>query len=138
MNDRTQINPADAAFGDPTTAPFWAAARERRLLIQKCRTCGSHQFYPRPICLACGAAEVEWVQARGAGTIHSMTTMRLQVLPELPPPYVVALVELEEGPRLLTNIVGGGCAIGDPVRLAWRERAGAPPLPVFEPAGGSR
>lgn len=136
MSDRAQSPSGEAAFGDPTTAAFWAAARERRLLIQRCRTCKTHQFYPRPMCLACGAADLEWVEARGTGTIHSMTTMRLPVLPELPPPYVVALVELDEGPRLLTNIVGGDCAIGDPVRLAWRERAGAPPLPVFEPAAG--
>jgi len=61
-----------------------------------------------------------------------MTVTRVQLLPELPPPYVVALVELDEGPRLLTNIVGAPCKIGDRVRLAWRTREGAPPLPVFE------
>lgn len=135
MNKRVEM-PAEAAFGDPMTAPFWEAARERRLIIQRCRTCGAHQFYPRPMCLACGGDGVDWVNARGTGTIHSMTTMRVQVTPELEPPYVVALVELDEGPRLLTNIVGGNCAIGNAVRVTWRERPDAPPLPVFEPAGG--
>jgi uncharacterized OB-fold protein len=64
-----------------------------------------------------------------------VTTVRLQVIPELMPPYQVAIVELDEGPRLTTNIVGEPCIIGDRVQLAWRERPDAPPLPVFEIAG---
>jgi uncharacterized protein len=120
--------------GDPTTEPFWAACRQHRLLIQRCRDCGAHQFYPRPFCLACESMAVEWVEARGGGTIYSMTTIRVPVTPELPPPYRVAIVELDEGPRLLTNIEGGDAAIGDRVRLGWRARDPMPPLPIFEPA----
>jgi uncharacterized OB-fold protein len=56
--------------------------------------------------------------------------------PGFEPPYPVALVELDEGPRMLTNIVNGEAAMGDRVRLAWKEREGAPPLPVFEPDAG--
>jgi uncharacterized OB-fold protein len=134
MNKAVDSKAAEA-FGDPTSAPFWAAARERRLVIQRCGDCGVHQFYPRPMCLSCGSGAMTWVEARGVGTIHSMTTLRVQVTPDLEPPYVVALVELAEGPRLLTNIVGGACAIGDAVRVTWRERPDAPPLPVFESAG---
>jgi uncharacterized OB-fold protein len=120
-----------SAFGDAMSAPFWAAACERRLLIQRCGACGTHQFYPRPLCVTCGGLDVTWVQAKGEGTVYSMTTVRVPVTPELPPPYVVALVELDEGPRLLTNLVGEGLAIGDHVRVQWRERSGQPPLPVF-------
>jgi uncharacterized protein len=124
------------AFGDPMSAPFWAAASERKLLIQRCAACRAHQFYPRPLCVACGALDVRWVQAKGEGTVYSMTTVRVPVTPELPPPYVVALVELDEGPRLLTNLVGDGLAIGDRVRVQWRERGDQPPLPVFGALGG--
>ncbi|MFO1056622.1 MAG: OB-fold domain-containing protein [Dongiaceae bacterium] len=134
----TDAAAAAETFGDPTTAPFWAAARQRRLVIQRCATCGHHQFYPRPHCLSCESADLAWVPAAGHGTIYSMTTTHVQVYPDLAPPYVVALVELAEGPRLLTNIVGAPCRIGDAVRLAWRERADAPPLPVFERAEGGR
>ena len=123
--------PAVPAFGDPMTAPFWAAARERRLLIQRCDACGAHQFYPRPLCLKCGVLGMRWVQVRGEGVVYSMTTVRVPVTPELVPPYAVALVELDEGPRLLTNLVGEGLAIGDRVSVQWRERADLPPLPVF-------
>lgn len=118
-------------FGDPMTQPFWAAARERKLLIQRCDACDTHQFYPRPLCLKCGALGVRWVEAGGGGVIHSMTIVRVPVTPELTPPYVVALVELDEGPRLLSNLTGDGLAIGDRVTLRWRERGDLPPLPVF-------
>lgn len=119
--------------GDALTAPFWEAAIRGELAIQRCRACGTHQFYPRPFCLACDSTEMMWVTAAGTGTVYSMTTVRIQVSPELEPPYIVAIVQLDEGPRLMTNIVDGICRIGDRVQVAWRERADAPPLPVFRP-----
>jgi uncharacterized OB-fold protein len=103
------------------TREYWAAAFERRLLVQRCTRCGHHQFYPRPFCLACSSRQVAWQQVSGRGVVYSMTTVRIQVHPELPPPYVVALVELDEGPRLLTNVVGE-CAIGDRVVVRWEPR----------------
>jgi hypothetical protein len=124
---------ARLSYGDPITAPFWQGAEQHRLLIQCCRTCGAHQFYPRPFCLNCQSDLVEWVEAAGTATVYSLTTVRLPVSPEFNPPYRVAVVQLDEGPRMLTNIIGGECRIGDCVRVQWRERNGAPPLPVFEP-----
>jgi uncharacterized OB-fold protein len=122
-------------YGDPLTAPFWEAAARREFVVQRCQTCGRHQFYPRPYCLACQSDGVVWVAAKGHGTVYSMTTVHLAVAPELTPPYIVAIVELDEGPRVMTNIVGGPCRIGDRVRVDWQERRGAPPLPVFRPVG---
>lgn len=133
MNSKPAV--AAPAFGDPMTAPFWAAARERRLLIQRCGACRRHQFYPRPHCISCGVLDMTWVESPGVGIVYSMTTVRVPVTPELSPPYSVALVELDEGPRLLTNLVGEG-AIGDRVKVQWRERGELPPLPVFAVAGG--
>jgi uncharacterized OB-fold protein len=124
-----------ATFGDPTTAPFWAAAARRELVIQRCAACGAHQFYPRPFCLVCGAGDVEWVPAAGTGTVHATTTVHMAVLPGLEPPYVVALVELDEGPRLVTNLLPPVPSIGDRVEVSWREREDAPPLPVFGSTG---
>lgn len=123
-----------AAVSDPTTEPFWQACSEGRLVVQRCRSCGHHQFYPRPYCLAC-QGEVEWVEVKGTGTIYSLTTVRVQVQPELTPPYMVAIVELSEGPRLLTNIEGDSAQIGQSVQLAWRRREPLPPLPVFTVSG---
>lgn len=128
------------SYGDALTRPFWAAADEGRLLIQRCETCGHHQFYPRPFCLACEDGEVAWVEATGGGVVYSLTTVHLRVIEALEPPYLVALVELDEGPRLLARLVDdegaplpGGVGIGAAVRLAWHRRGAAPPLPVFRP-----
>ncbi len=100
--------PAADDFG----APFWAAAAEGRLLIQHCAACGHRQHYPRPLCTACGATP-EWERASGRGTVHTFTIIRQNGAPpfrdELP--YVVAVVELEEGPRMLSNVTG--CAPED-------------------------
>jgi uncharacterized OB-fold protein len=124
-------------LADPLMAPYWEAATEHRLIVQKCADCGQHQFYPRPFCLQCQSDDVIWVEAAGTGTVYSRTTTHIAVLPDLPPPYVVALVELDEGPRLVTNIVDGDAAIGERVVLSWRDRADGPPLPVFRPITAS-
>ncbi|WP_207771067.1 Zn-ribbon domain-containing OB-fold protein [Kumtagia ephedrae] len=133
MTDAPSLS--DLGIADPTTELFWKACLERRLIIQKCRSCASHQFYPRPFCLSCESDALEWVEAKGKGTVYSLTTVRIPVIEALEPPYVLALVELDEGPRLLTNIDDGPARIGDRVTLAWRERGGLPPLPIFRPAG---
>ncbi|HLT21621.1 MAG TPA: Zn-ribbon domain-containing OB-fold protein [Thermomicrobiales bacterium] len=121
-------------YGDALTRPFWEAARQHKLLIQYCPDSDRYQFYPRPFDLATGSENVEWVEAKGTGVVHSMTTVHLKVSNLLEPPYVVALVELDEGVRMTTNIIGGECEIGDRVELTWFERDdGLPPLPMFRP-----
>ena len=121
--------------GDALTAPFWQGAEAGELRLQRCRDCGGYQHYPRPFCTHCDSEDLDWVTASGRGAIYSVTTVRIPVLEELEPPYQVALVSLEEGPRVLANLVGPECQIGDRVTLAWRERADAPPMPVFERKG---
>lgn len=120
-----------ADFADPVTEPFWRACAGRRLTVQRCADCGAHQFYPRPVCLACESDRMEWVEASGRGRVYSITTVRVPVTDELKPPYLLALVDLDEGVRMLTNIEAASAAIGDPVEVAWRDREGLPPVPVF-------
>jgi uncharacterized OB-fold protein len=133
---KPDIAPAgDGGIADPTTEAFWAACRQHKLLVQRCRTCGHHQFYPRPLCLACESTDLGWVETKGEGEIYSVTTVRVPVADELPPPYLLAIVTLDEGPRLLTNIDGTAAAIGDRVAVGWRERLPLPPLPIFRPVG---
>ncbi len=122
-----------AEYGDALSAPFWEAATRHELIVQRCGACGHHQFYPRPYCLECQSDDVAWVVVAGGGTIYAQTTVHIQIAPECMPPYTAALVDLDEGPRLLTNIVGGETQIGDRVRLMWRERNDEPPLPIFAP-----
>lgn len=136
MTDRTD---RVADFADPTTEPFWRAADREQLVIQRCRACGDHQFYPRPFCLACDSDQLEWVQARGSGTVYSATTVHLDADPSLglPYPYQLAIVELDEGPRLLTNLTEP-CGIGARVHVRWRPRPDQPPVPVFQPTDDGR
>lgn len=128
-------------WADPTTDYFWEAAREERLVIQQCKTCLRYQFYPRSFCLGCDSGQVEWVPASGLGTVYSRTTVHLNAGAELglEAPYVVAIVELDEGPRLLTNLTGEPTPIGSRVQVAWRPRhGGQPPVPVFAPLDADR
>jgi hypothetical protein len=120
-------------FGDPLSREFWEAARQHRLLLQRCDRCGHHQYIPRPFCVSCDADSLRWVESGGAGAIYSVTVTRREVLPDRPVPYVVALVELDEGPRLLANIEGIPHDIGTRVRLFWRDRPDGPPVPAFKP-----
>ena len=99
----------------PLTAPYWEAARRGELAIQRCDGCGAHVFPPRAHCPDCGEAGLEWVAASGRGTVYSHTVAHRAPHPVFADqlPLVVAIVELEEGPRMVTNVVD--C---DPAELA--------------------
>jgi uncharacterized protein len=124
---------------DETTAFYWEAAREGRLEVQRCASCGSWRFPPTIACPTCQSEELVPTPVSGRGSIYSFTVVRQVFDPayagELP--YVVALVELEEDPslRILTNIVGTGPAditVGMPVEVTFEARDGAA-IPVFQP-----
>jgi len=92
---------------DPESAPYWAALKERRLILKHCRDCGRHHFYPRSLCPHCHSDALQWSDARGTGSIYSYTVARRPAGPafKADAPYVVAVVELDEGARMMTNIV---------------------------------
>jgi uncharacterized OB-fold protein len=104
MSD-TPPRPAPEITGH--AAPFWAAAREGRLVIQHCPACGHFQHYPRPWCTSCLHEEPEFVESSGEGTIYTFTVIRRSAVPAFAArvPYVLAFVDLDEGVRLVTNIV---------------------------------
>jgi len=92
----------------PESVPYWEAAREHRLVIQRCNACGKFWFPPSRSCPHCLAADFAWTPVSGTGKVFSFVTFHRVYHPAFAKevPYVVALVELAEGPRLLTNIVG--------------------------------
>jgi hypothetical protein len=109
------------------SAPYWEGARHDKLLLQRCGDCGALRFFPRYLCTACGSDRTEWAQASGRGTVHSFTIVHRAAFPEFQAiaPYVVALVDLEEGPRMMTNIVGDDAhdvMIGNAVTVLFEER----------------
>jgi uncharacterized protein len=121
----------------PDTKAWWEATRDRRLVVQRCRHCGHHQHYPRDLCTACAGADLELVPAGGRGTVYSFTVVHRAPGPPFDPPYVVALVRLDEGPQVLTNIVGcepSEVRCDQPVTVSWEPLDDGRHLPVFTPA----
>lgn len=129
-------------FPDPQTVEarhFFAAAAEGRLELQRCAACGRVWFFPRPACVACGATDYAWTRASGRGRLHSFSIVHRAPSPEFRSivPYVVALVDLEEGPRMMANVVGEGAlavSIGDALELVFEERGEGRKLPQFRRA----
>ncbi|PZG09659.1 DNA-binding protein [Nonomuraea aridisoli] len=108
--------------------------------VQRCTSCAQHYFYPRPFCPRCGSGEVEWTAVSGEARLVSYI-INHRPLPPFDPgtPIIVALVELAEGPRLMTNIVGvapdpENLELDMPLKVEFTQREGFT-LPVFAPAG---
>ncbi len=115
---------------------YWAAARDGRLALQKCQDCGHLDFMPRHVCPKCWSDAKQWVDAAGTGTVHSFSIVHRAPLPAFRDdvPYVVALIDLAEGPRIMTNIVGDKALdveIGASVTLCFEDR-GEAKVPQFQ------
>ncbi len=97
----------DLPVVEPESEPYWAALREGRLLLRRCADCGAYHHYPRPFCPHCWSDDVEWVDAAGGATLYSHSMVFVNDLPPFGPqvPYIAAVVELDEGPRMMTRVV---------------------------------
>lgn len=120
----------------PETAPFWEGTVAGELRIQQCNGCGRFYFYPRPFCRYCTSTDVEWRTVSGAARLISYVVNHRPLPPADPDvPIIIALVELAEGPRLLTNIVGvepdpERLPLDSPLTVDFKPR-GEQVLPVF-------
>lgn len=123
----------------PDTQRFWDGVSQRELWIQRCLTTGRHFFYPRDSSPFVAGGPVEWVRASGAATLYSYTIMHRPVPGfESRVPYAIAVVELEEGPRMMTNIIGTentpeNLPLDMPLIVDFEQRDDIL-LPVFRPA----
>lgn len=135
----TSALPAPAPRANEETQAFWDATAESRFLLKRCDACGAVIWYPRSLCPVCHRSETSWFEASGRGTVYSYTVVRKGRGPFAEAaPYVVAYVELEEGPRVLTNLVEvepGDVAIGMPVEVVWHDTGEGSALYRFKPAG---
>jgi uncharacterized OB-fold protein len=116
--------------------PFWDATRGGRLLLQWCTACARPVWYPREVCPRCLGSTLEWRESQGRGVVYACTVEHKAQMRALEAPYVVALVELDEGVRLLSNVVGRPperVAVGDRVRVTWETLSDGRRLPLFEP-----
>lgn len=122
----------------PVTKPFWEAAHKHVLSIQRCMDCRMHVFYPRGLCPGCGSDALEWVQASGKGTVYSFTIARRPTARELADkvPYVIAIVELDEGPHMASNVVDcdvESVRVGQPVQAVFEDVSDEITLVHFRP-----
>jgi uncharacterized OB-fold protein len=136
--------PAPVPAINPETRPFWDATTEGVLRLARCTGCGHVIWYPRVICPDCHGVDVEWITASGRGRVHTFTVVRrARGAYAEAAPYVVAYVELAEGPRIVTNIVDTDPAtvhIGQPVVATFDDTGAGAALVRFRPEpdeGGS-
>lgn len=131
MSQTTRKIPAPTPLED--SRDFWEGAARGELMLKHCEACGRAHHYPRARCPHCFSDRTMWRQASGRGTVYSWTIMR-----RAPQPYTLAYVELDEGPRMLTNLVGfdpDAIEIGAAVEVVFEPTEGGPPVPMFRPAG---
>jgi len=108
--------PVTSPVRSPESRVFWEGCDAGKFLFKRCLACGEPHFYPRSACPFCFSDRVEWEEASGKGTLYSFTIVRRSPTG----PYALAYVELEEGPRLMTNIVRcdfEALRVGQPVAL---------------------
>lgn len=132
MTTMYQDRPLDAPLVDAATEAYWNAAREGVLRIKRCTACTKLHWYPRALCPYC-FGDTEWVDARGLGTIYSVTVTRRAG----PVAYALAYVTLDEGVTMLTNIVDcdlDALRIGDRVKVRFKPAEGGFAVPMFAPA----
>ncbi|HWH97971.1 MAG TPA: Zn-ribbon domain-containing OB-fold protein [Pseudolysinimonas sp.] len=125
----------------PETAHFWEGTRVGELRLQRCsdNDCGTTYFPPRPFCPTCGSRDVAVVTASGRGILASYVISHLPA-PGFEPPYAIALVDLEEGPRMMTNIVDcpqtpEALVLDMPLVVKFTPVSDEITLPLFAPAG---
>ncbi len=118
---------------------FWSATERRELVLPWCTSCGKPFWYPRPVCPRCLRPDVEWRPASGRGAVYAVSVMHRPAHPGMAArvPYAVALVDLEEGVRMLTNVVDvdvDEVRVGMEVQVTWEPMSDGRNLPVFAPA----
>jgi uncharacterized protein len=119
-----------------TSEPFWEATRQRRFLLQWCADCDHAIFFPREVCPRCQGSRMEWRPSAGTGVIHTYTVEHHPQNPNLTAPYTIALIDLDEGVRMMSNVIGcrsEAVQVGMKVRITWEELSDGRNLPQFEP-----
>ena len=138
MTDATALPAKPAPHPSSISEPYWRSLNDGVLSVQRCATCGSLQHYPRPFCVRCLSQEIEWKPVSGRATLFSYTIVRRAASPALAAdlPYVLAIVELEEGPHMTGNVVGipvEEVVVGMPLELTMVAVGDGQSLPQWRP-----
>lgn len=123
----------------PLTKPYWRAAKEGRLVLQHCSACEAFTHFPADACAGCGRNDqLGWLEVSGQGRIYTFSVIHRGAVPGFAVPYVIAWVDLAEGPRVFGNVLGcrpEDVHIGMPVEMVLDEVPGFGPVPSFAVAG---
>jgi uncharacterized OB-fold protein len=138
MSNPTVSKPP-APLPNADSRAFWEGAAREELLLRHCTACGKLHYPPRHLCPHCWSDKLDWTPSAGKGMVYSFTVMHRAPTPDFVGnvPYVVALVDLEEGPRMMANIVGDDALateVGDRVSVCYEARPGASKVPQFQRA----
>ena len=117
---------------NPGDQPYFDAAAQGKLMLKKCNDCGELHHYPRALCPFCFNEKIQWVEAKGKGTLYSYSVMRRAEVP-----YAIAYVTLDEGPTMMTNLVEcdfDRLKIGQRMKVVFTPTDGGAPVPTFTPA----
>jgi len=125
----------------PETRPFWEGCKSGELLVQRCDACSHTYFPPRPFCPKCAHRKVSWVKASGKGKLYSYV-IHHRPMPGFTPPYSIAVVELDEGPRMMTNIINcpqtpEALQLDMRVEVTFTPVSDTISLPHFQPVAGA-
>lgn len=121
----------------PVSEPHWEGCRRGELLVQQCLDCKGYIFIPQPACTHCLSENLEWVASSGKGTVYSYTTVHRPQQPSFETPYVVAIVEVEEGWHMLANLIDlevEDVHVGMSVEVTFHALNDEITLPYFRPA----
>ena len=129
----------------PEARPYWDGLKQGKLMLPKCGDCGHTFFYPRVVCPRCHSRAITWIQATGKGRLHSfgIAHQSFNRAFKVKPPFVLAMIELEEGPHMVSNLVNVApdpqhvkCDM--PVEVVFEKLTDDVTIPLFQPAGGAR
>ena len=138
MSERFFPDGMPPPLADVTTLPFWQAAAEHRLVVQRCTPCGHTRLPPAPVCPECRSADSDWQELSGRGEVYTYTLAHRPVATGQALPYVIAVIALEDagGVRIISNLVDvepDRVAIGMPVELVWEDMSADLAIPRFRP-----
>ena len=138
MSERFFPDGMPPALADVITLPFWQAAAEHRLVVQRCARCGHTRLPPAPVCPECRADTADWKQLSGRGEVYTYTIVHRPVAAGQPLPTVIAVIALEDagGLRMISNVVDAApeeIRIGLPVEVAWEDMSAELAIPRFRP-----
>jgi uncharacterized protein len=125
----------------PEAKPYWDGLKERKLLLPRCADCGHTFFYPRVLCPRCHCRAIQWIQASGRGRLYAfgIAHQSFNRAFKVPPPYVLAMIELEEGPRMVSNLINieadpSVVKCDMPLEVVFHRMTEEVTIPLFQPA----